>query len=47
MKLFALIAALALAGCTTTPDANNPEWHGPDTSQKFDAEGNPNFGPKR
>jgi len=47
MKLIALIAVLSLTGCATTPDANNAEWHGPDTTQKFDADGNPNFGPKR
>jgi len=31
------------AGCTTL---TTREADGPDTPQKFDAEGNPNFGPK-
>lgn len=37
-----LALVLTLAGCRTVPDE-----HGADTAQTFDADGNPNFGPRR
>lgn len=44
-----LVLALLLAGCAQKEayDYKSAPHDGPDTKQTFDAQGNPNFGPKK
>jgi len=41
--LYLLTIILGLCGCTT-PRCGDPHADGPDTTQKFDEHGHPNFG---